>query len=65
MFFELEKEFGKKAKEPEPHEFVWHAFWDKGISLVEFDQLPLPYILSIMQTQHHINAQMEKERKRK
>jgi len=64
MFLSLDEEFGGKSPEPEPYETIWWSFWEKGISLEEFNKLPLPYIFSIISTQNYVNQKQEEAHKK-
>ena len=47
---ELAEEFGDKDYQPTPYENTLFLFLEKGISLEEFNRLPIPYILSMQST---------------
>lgn len=49
---------------PSPVEFIYYLFWDKGISYNEFKDLPIPYILSILNSHNYIKKEEEKEYKK-
>jgi hypothetical protein len=50
-----------KLSKPTDLEGVYYLFWDKGISLTEFNELPLPYIFGILRTHRYIKEQEKKE----
>lgn len=54
-----------KSNEPSFMEFVYYLFWDKGISLKEFNELPIPYIIGIISTHKHVKKEEEKAYKKK
>ena len=43
---------------------IYYLFFDKGITLVDLDRLPLPYILGILRTHSYIKDEEEKELKK-
>lgn len=53
------------SNKPSDYEMALYMFWDKGIGFEEFERLPLPYILSIIKSQNHINKENEKESKKR
>lgn len=62
----LEKAFGKKADSgPGAVEHIHWLFWKQGISLTEFNELPIPYILSIVNTDTYWREQKVKAAKKK
>ena len=60
----LDKQFNKDRSIPSNIERVYYTFFEKGISLIEFNKLPIPYIMGIMRTQSYINKLQEKEMKK-
>ena len=60
---ELDKELGHKY-EPSFIGQVHYLFWKKGISLKEFEELPIPYIFDILAVRNHIKEKEEKEMKK-
>lgn len=50
----------KNVNKPSDLEFVYYLFFDKGISLKEFNELPIPYILSILKTHNFVTEQERK-----
>ncbi len=56
--------FVAKKNQPTSMEAIYYLFWDKGISLTEFNQLPIPYILSILKVHTYKNKEEQKEIKR-
>lgn len=58
---ELDK-FNSSA--PNPTETAMYLFLTFGISYVEFKQLPIPYILSMLKTHNYVKEQEEKEMKK-
>jgi hypothetical protein len=51
-------------RKPTDVEGVHYLFWDKGISLKEFNELPLPYIFGILKVHNYIQKQEEKAMKK-
>jgi hypothetical protein len=49
---------------PSNLDMIYYLFWDKGISKTDFDELPLPYIMSILKTHSYIKEQEAKEMKK-
>jgi len=39
---------------------VYYLFWEKGISYSEFNDLPLPYIFSILRTFNYVKEEEQK-----
>jgi hypothetical protein len=61
MLDDFEEFFEKKTKKPSRVELTQYLFWEKGITLREFEELPIPYILSILRTHIYIKEKEEKE----
>jgi len=65
----LKKHTTNKTKEPSTEELIMYLFWEKGISLKEFDELPLPYIFNITKTykyfQEKEKQEMEKNKRKR
>ena len=57
-------ELVEKPQEPTDVEMIYYLFWEKGIGLKEFNNLPLPYIFSILRTFSYVKEQEEKEMKK-
>jgi hypothetical protein len=57
------KELTKKVT-PSDIEFIYYIFWEKGIDLERFNQLPIPYILSIVKVFNYIKKEEEKALKK-
>lgn len=51
-------------KKPSPVDVVLYLFWDKGISYNEFKDLPIPYIMSILQTHNYVKEEEDKAMKK-
>lgn len=49
---------------PNMMDYVYFLFWSKGIGFNEFNELPIPYILSVLDTYIYKKKQEEKEIKR-
>lgn len=58
------KELVPRKDIPTSIEFIYYLFFKKGISLIEFDELPIPYILSIVKTHSYIKEKEEEEIKK-
>jgi hypothetical protein len=54
----LDEEF--KSSKPTFIDTVYYLFWDKGISLAEFNELPTPYILSVLRTLNYVKEEEQK-----
>lgn len=52
--------FSNKTKKPSFIESVHYLFFEKGIGLTEFNELPIPYILSMVKVQSYKLEQEEK-----
>lgn len=50
----------RKKLKPTWLQNVYYLFFDKGISLTEFNELPLPYIFEIINTHNYIKEQEKK-----
>jgi len=57
------KELTKKVQ-PSDMEFIYYIFWEKGIDLKRFNQLPIPYILDILKVYNYIKKEEEKALKK-
>jgi hypothetical protein len=53
-----------KLSEPDTIQIIHYAFFKEGIDLNQFNELPIPYILSIMDTLAYFKKQEEKESKK-
>jgi len=49
---------------PSNIDFIYYLFFKRGISLKEFNELPIPYILNIVKTHSYIKEEEEKELKK-
>lgn len=49
------------TNKPDIIETVYYVFWDKGIGLEEFNELPIPYIIGILKCLEYKNKLEEKE----
>lgn len=49
---------------PTNMEAIYFLFWEKGISLEEFNKLPLPYIFGILKVSNYKNKEEEKAYKK-
>jgi len=57
--------FRDTSGEPTSIEFIYFLFFEHGISLKEFQELPIPYIQSILKTQLYKNKKIEEGNKKK
>lgn len=64
LFEQLDKLTTEHKTKPGEVNLIWYLFWDKGISYNDFAELPIPYILSIIQTHQYVQKQQEKEFKK-
>lgn len=46
---------------PSSIDSIYYLFWDKGISLEEFEKLPLPYIFTILNVHNYIKEKEKEE----
>jgi hypothetical protein len=60
-FFE---EVSRKVDIPSDIETIYFMFWEKGIDFNTFNELPLPYIFSILKVQSYFNKEQEKANKK-
>lgn len=49
---------------PNNLEMIYYLFWEKGISKTEFDELPIPYIISILNVYNYVKGLEAKEMKK-
>ena len=63
MFKDDLAEFIEKEKEPATMELVYYIFFEKGIDYHRFNELPIPYILSILSTNKYIKKKEEESMK--
>lgn len=61
---ELDSIFEDKSEVPSDIEFIYYIFFDKGITLKEFNELPIPYILKILKVHHYVKKEEEKAYKK-
>jgi hypothetical protein len=54
-----------KTRTPSSLEVVYFLFWEKGISLKELEELPIPYIVSIVNTYTYVKDLEAKAAKKK
>jgi len=54
----------KDINKPTNIDTIYYLFWKRGISLKEFNELPLPYIFSILNTHRWIKKEEEKQYKK-
>jgi hypothetical protein len=47
-------------KKPTELELIYYIFWDKGFSITDMNEMPLPYIFSILRTHTYIKEEEEK-----
>jgi len=62
MFESLNK-LEKLNNTPTPMEAIYFFYLDRGVSLNEFNELPIPYIIGNLNTFQYIQKQEEKARK--
>lgn len=53
-----------RNKRPNELQSILYLFWEKGISLNEFNELPIPYILTILNVHGYIKKEEEKAYKK-
>ena len=61
---ELAQYTRKGSSKPDSLSFIYYLFWEKGIDLTRFNDLPIPYILDILSTHAYIKEQEEKASKK-
>lgn len=44
---------------PSDIELLWHHFFERGVSLREFEELPIPYIFSMLRAAEYRRKQRE------
>jgi hypothetical protein len=49
---------------PNELETIYYLFFEHGISIVEFEQLPLPYIFGILKTYNYVRDEEIKQLKK-
>lgn len=42
-------DFLEGAFKPDGLDYIYYVFWEKGITLEEFNRLPIPYIMRMVQ----------------
>lgn len=57
-------EKGKSSK-PSDLEFIYYLFWERGIALNEFNELPIPYIISVVSSLSYSKEQEAKAYKQR
>lgn len=53
-----------KSNKPSNIDSIYYLFFDKGISLNEFNELPIPYIITIIKTHNYQLKEQEREMKK-
>ena len=48
------------SKKPSNVDMVKYIFWEKGIDYTQFKVLPIPYILTILNTHNWVKSEEEK-----
>lgn len=61
---ELDKEFNTGGDSPDFIESVHYLFFEKGIDLIRFNHLPIPYIMNILKTHAYVKEEEKKEIKK-
>lgn len=56
--------FNENKYVPSTIEFIHYLFWDKGISLIEFNKLPIPYIISVLKSFTYVKEEEAKAYKK-
>ena len=54
----------QKTSKPTNLEFIYYFFWEKGIDYNAFNQLPIPYILGILNAVRYVKEEEEKQMKK-
>jgi hypothetical protein len=45
---------------PNNLEFIYYIFWERGIDYNKFNELPIPYILSVVKSHNWVKSEEEK-----
>ena len=53
-----------ESKEPTSLEMIYYLFWERGMSLKEIEELPLPYIFSVLKAHIFIKEKEAEELKK-
>ena len=61
MDFGLDELITPDTSKPTSLQTIYYIFWDKGFSLKDLDELPLPYIFEILKTHNWVKEQEQKE----
>ncbi len=56
--------FNKDVYKPNIVDIVYYLFWEKGISLKEFNELPLPYIMQVIKVHQYKKEEEAKQYKK-
>ena len=54
----------KKEVGPSAIETIYYLFWEKGIDYNQFKELPIPYIMSILNTFNYVKKKEEEAMKK-
>ena len=57
----LQRHSKQKSNKPSNLDMIHYLFWEKGIDFNNFNELPLPYIISILKTHSYIKEEEKKE----
>jgi hypothetical protein len=57
---ELDEFLLDKEYIPDPIDIIYYLFWEKGFSMEQVNELPIPYIMSIVSTHGYVKKK-EKE----
>ena len=60
----LDSIIDNKYSDPTNIEMVYYLFWEKGIDYNRFNDLPIPYIFSILKTYNWVKKEEEKAHKK-
>ena len=58
------QEFTVSSK-PESLDFIYYFFLERGVTPQQLEELPIPYIMAMLNTHNHVMKQQEKAAKRK
>ena len=53
--------FEDKLKKPSNLSFIYYLFFEHGVSLERFEELPIPYILQMVNTHNYIKEKEQEE----
>lgn len=64
-FSSLDEAFKEERFIPNNLQFIYYLFFDKGISIAEVEELPIPYIFEMIMVHMYVKEEESKAMKRK